>query len=112
MKKTVVVLCAVVMTSGTQTSAISDGFWSGFAKGWNQTTNRRKNSNEMFRVSATRKSDNLYEIDFGKFFIKTQHCLEPAYFDDVIIDRSGFGEGDVIFIRNGGNRCRIVSIFQ
>lgn len=51
-----------------------------------------------YRLSATRKADNIYKINEVNLYIETQFCFEYAVFDDIVLVVDSYGSGKVIFI--------------
>lgn len=71
------------------------------------------NAADVFKVTVTRSSDDLYEVSGGKAYIKTRYCYEYVYGDEAIlrIDSPGaYTIGKLIF--SSGTSCDVEKILR
>ncbi len=47
---------------------------------------------EVYKVTVTRKSDDLYQVQGQKIFVKTRYCYEYVYGDEAILRIDSPGE--------------------
>jgi hypothetical protein len=55
-----------------------------------------------YKVTVTKKSNNLYKIDDKDIYIETQYCYEYSTFEAAILvvtSKYGIKKGDIIFIK-------------
>ena len=65
---------------------------------------------EYYKATVTRKSQNLYKIEYTSLYIITKYCYEYCYYEDVIIKYETYSfDNKIIF---GDTECEINKIFR
>ena len=70
---------------------------------------------ETYRVTVTRKDDNLYKIDGTKLYIKTNYCYEYSYSEKAILvyQRNSMRNKLIFDQRPGRSReCQVEDLLQ
>jgi hypothetical protein len=66
---------------------------------------------DYYKVTVTRKDNDLYKVETTKFYIQTQFCYQYVYFEAAIlrIDSTyGFTIGKLIF--DNGTTCDVKAV--
>lgn len=72
-------------------------------------------ASDFYKVSVTRKDQDLYLIDGNGIYIKTRYCYEYAYSEEAIlqIDSTvGFTVGQIIFTGLSSTKCDVEKIIR
>ena len=70
---------------------------------------------DYYKVNVTRKSQDLYEVNYQGIYIKTRYCYEYVYGSEAIVKIDspyGYSVGEIIFVGNGGSKCDIEKILK
>jgi hypothetical protein len=62
----------------------------------------------LYRITVTRKADNLYKVDGTSIFIKTRYCYEYAYSEEAILDDTR----DELIFTSGGSKCDVETVIR
>lgn len=68
-------------------------------------------SAEMYKVTVTRISDNIYKTSEG-FFIQTQLCLELALSEEAILKYEQYSFDNQLIFVNTRTTCDVKKVFQ
>ncbi|WP_448171396.1 hypothetical protein [Rhizobacter fulvus] len=66
---------------------------------------------DVYKVTVTRKDQDLYKVDGGKNYVVTRYCYEYAYGDEAILridSTGGFSIGKIIF--STGTSCEVEKV--
>jgi len=66
---------------------------------------------EYYKVSVSKKGDNLYKVEGQNIYIITKFCIELALGEDVILDIDATGQGKMMF-PNSNSSCDVEKILK
>ena len=70
-------------------------------------------ASDVYKVTVTRKGQDLYEVQGGQVYIKTRYCYEYVYGDESILridSPAGYSVGKLIF--NSGTSCDVEKVLS
>ncbi|WP_267226596.1 hypothetical protein [Dyella silvae] len=70
-------------------------------------------ASDVYKVTVTRKPQDIYEVQGGQVYIKTRYCYEYVYTDDAILridSPAGYSIGKLIF--NSGTSCDVEKVLS
>lgn len=75
------------------------------------------NASEFYKISVTRKGQDLYKIDNQDIYIKTRYCYEYVHYQEAILQidsPSGYTIGKLIFVNSFGsnNECDVEKVIS
>lgn len=63
----------------------------------------------LYRISVTRKAQDLYKVDGTSVLIKTRYCYEYAYGEEAILDDT---RDELIFTGSFGSKCDVEAVIR
>jgi hypothetical protein len=72
-------------------------------------------ASDYYKVEVTRKSQDFYEVQGQRIYIKTRYCYEYVYSSEAILkvdSETGYTIGEIIFVGEGGSKCDIERILR
>jgi hypothetical protein len=72
-------------------------------------------ASDFYKVSVTRKGQDLYLIDGQNIYIKTRYCYEYAYSEEAILQIDslyGYNVGQINFTGLSGTKCDVEKIIR
>lgn len=66
---------------------------------------------EYYKVTISKKGDNLYEVQGQGIYIMTRMCIELALGEDAILDVDATGRGKLMF-PNSNQTCDVEKVLR
>lgn len=70
-------------------------------------------ASDVYKVTVTRDSADLYKVQSGNVYIKTRYCYEYVYGDEAILridSTAGYNIGKIIF--SSGTSCDVAKLLK
>ena len=70
-------------------------------------------ASDVYKVTVTRKDQDLYEVQGGNVYIKTRFCYEYVFSDEAILridSTAGYSIGKIFY--NGGASCDVEKVLR
>ena len=65
-------------------------------------------SGEFYRVTVTRKSQDLYKVEYQDLYIVTRYCYEYAYSEDAVLKYDEYSYDNKLIFDNG--ECEVEKV--
>ncbi|MFI4937925.1 MAG: hypothetical protein ACHQJ6_05385 [Candidatus Berkiellales bacterium] len=66
---------------------------------------------DYYKVTVSKKGENLYEVQGQGIYIVTRMCIELALWDDAILELDASGRGKIMF-PNSNSSCDVEKILR